>query len=275
MTEAALLRVDGVAAAGVPADDRGLAYGDGVFETLLLHGGRVVWWAALLQRLELGCAALGLGAPSRRLWRADLDALLAAAGPGRRVLKLTASAGSGRRGYRRDAAEPVRRIARLLPAPPSLPACDGGIAVRWCELRLAAQPRLAGLKHLNRLEQVLARAEWDDPAIAEGLLCDGDGNLVSATAANLFVVVDGRLLTPPLEQCGVAGTCRQFLLPAAEVRRLSPQDLLAADEVFVCNSLRGILPVTRLGTRRWPIGPVTRAQGARLAAAEPAFAVEW
>jgi 4-amino-4-deoxychorismate lyase len=275
MADSVAVLVDGRPAAGVPVDDRGLAYGDGVFETLLLHRARPVWWDAHLSRLERGAAVLGIAAPGRVAWRDDLAQMLAGDIPERVVLKLMLTRGSGQRGYRPDAEALARRIAMLLPAAPvDARATREGITARWCALQLATQPRLAGIKHMNRLEQVLARAEWMDSAVHEGLLCDGENTVISATAANLFIVRDGRLLTPAVDRCGIAGTCRAFLLASADECRLAREDVLAADEVFVCNSLRGILPVTRLDDRRWPVGPVTRAQMARLAAAEPAFATE-
>jgi len=113
---------------------------------------------------------------------------------------------------------------------------------------------------LNRLEQVLARAEWNDKAIDEGLLCDGHGRVIGATSANLFALIDGRLVTPALQRCGVAGVARAEVLAqrACEVRDLEMEELLRADEVFLSNSVRGIMPVTVLDERRWPVGPVAR-----------------
>ncbi len=276
MTDSAdvIALVDGEPADTVPLSDRGLAYGDGLFETLLLFRGRPVWWGEHLDRLEHGARTLGIAAPPRDAWQQDLARLLLAQPaplPERRVVKLLLTRGSSRRGYAIDPAAPARRIVQVLPAPPA--AGRDGIALRWCALRLARQPRLAGLKHLNRLEQVLARAEGDDPAFGEGLLCDDGGQVVSAIAANLFIVRQGRLLTPPVAAAGVAGVCRRWLLEhgAAECA-LAVDDVHGADELFICNSVRGILPVCRLDERRWPVGPVTREQSARLAAAEPAFA---
>ena len=137
-----------------------------------------------------------------------------------------------------------------------------GIRVRVCELRLAEQPRLAGLKHLNRLEQVLARAEWADPAIAEGLMLDTAGRVVCATMANVFAVIDGALVTPALDRCGVAGVARAEVLATqvrAQVRDLRLDELLDADEVFLTSSVRGILPVQAVGDKVFAPGPVTRA----------------
>jgi 4-amino-4-deoxychorismate lyase len=128
-------------------------------------------------------------------------------------------------------------------------------------------PLLAGLKHLNRLEQVMACAEWDDPGIGEGLMLSTDGRLISATAANLFMVEAGRLVTPAIRDCGVAGIMRQVVLAAAtdrglpaDVEDVHPDRLATADEVFVTNAVIGIRPVMELtGMRRWTTGEVTRS----------------
>ena len=124
---------------------------------------------------------------------------------------------------------------------------------------------LAGLKHLNRLEQVLARAEWQDTAYAEGLLCDTSGRVIEGVFSNLFLIKDGELITPDLSRCGVAGVMRAEILQQAQslgisqtVRDVSYAELVAADEVFVCNSLYGIWPVCALATHDWPVGPLTR-----------------
>lgn len=268
--------VDGVPATGLPLDDRGLAYGDGVFETVLLHRGQPVWWQAHLERLRLGAGRLGIAAPDDACWAAELDRLLHPAPPRpRELVKLLLTRGSGGRGYLTPEAAAPRRILLRLPAPADEPGWRrDGIALHDCATRLALQPALAGIKHLNRLEQVLARSEWRDPAIAEGLMRDAEGGLVCATAANLFIVVDGRLRTPAVDRCGVAGVCRRFLLEAAgaDECRLPIEALRAADEVFVCSSVRGILPVRALAKLQWPVGPVTRRLIGRLADAQPAFA---
>ena len=147
--------------------------------------------------------------------------------------------------------------------------------LRWCTLRWASQPALAGIKHLNRLEQVLARAEWQDPDIFDGLVLDGEGRIVSATSANVFARIDGAWVTPPVEACGIAGLLRGWVLESAPEARpgaLAPAQLLAADEVFLCNAVRGILPVRALDGREWTAWPATGELRRRLAGAEPAFA---
>jgi 4-amino-4-deoxychorismate lyase len=157
----------------------------------------------------------------------------------------------------------IRRVVQFqsqrLPTPPS-----GGAVLRVCDLRLGLQPRLAGIKHLNRLENVLARAEWSDPAIHEGLLLDQDGWVISGCMSNLFVVRAGELHTPCLARCGVAGVTRARLMRLAAEAGMRVQEvdldlaaLLAADELFLTNSLIGLWPVARLQARTWREHPVS------------------
>ena len=250
--------------------DRGLAYGDGVFETLLVHQRQPVWWTAHWQRLGEGARRLGFDAPAQAVVLEQVDDLLRRAPP-RGVLKLVLTRGVGGRGYRPPAPAVPTTVLTWHPAPAPLESVD----LAWCQTRWSAQPRLAGIKHLNRLEQVLARAEWSDPGIFDGLVCDAGGQVASATAANVFARIDGHWRTPPLRDCGVAGLARAWLLehcPGAVESALEPAQVEAADAVFLCNAVRGILPVRRLGRREWPLHPALADLRRRLASAEPAFA---
>lgn len=264
--------VNGEPAMTIAVTDRGLAYGDGVFETLLLDAGEPVWWDAHLARLQRGCEALGIVCPEAGLLREE--AARAAQGIARGVLKLTVTRGVSMRGYAAPADLAASRIVSLSSWPGNTAASvEQGIHVRWCRTTLAMQPLLAGVKHLNRLEQVLARREWHDPEIAEGLVCDSAGRVISATAANLFLVRDGRLLTPALTHCGVAGVCRDWILQQATVRvqEIDRDAVLQADELFLSSSLRGILPVARLDGHRYAPGPMTRQLQHTLWQAVPAL----
>lgn len=271
MTTSLVLR-GGQRQAGIDPADRGLAYGDGVFETMLVHQGGPVWWDAHWARLTEGASRLGFQLPEQAPVRGHAMSLLAEA-PLRAVLKLIVTRGAAGRGY----APPGEAEPTVVLSVHAAPAEPGPIALRWCALRWADQPRLAGIKHLNRLEQVLARAEWTDPAVFEGLVLDARGAVASATAANVFVRRAGEWLTPPVEASGIAGLLRGWVLanaPAARVAVFTPAELLAADEVFLCNAVRGILPVRRLGGREWADGAATAALRRQLAAAEPAFALQ-
>ncbi|SEQ74630.1 4-amino-4-deoxychorismate lyase [Amphritea atlantica] len=275
--------INGQSEQSIPVTDRGLAYGHGLFETITLNGSQPVVWQAHLDRLRKGAGRLGIPLPVniQALLEADLAKLLQLqpTSDTRQVLKITITRGCGGRGYAVDDKVSVNRIVQLTPFPdyPDQPAIKG-VSVRLCQTRLALSPLLAGIKHLNRLEQVLARAEWDDSRIREGLVLDSEGFLVEGTMSNLFWVQDGELYTPQLDRCGVAGIIRQTILTLAEQTGVTvceglyaADTLAAADEVFVCNSVIAIWPVTRLIADQgcypeWPVGPLTRLLQSRLAA---------
>lgn len=247
----------------VAAGDRGFQYGDGLFETIKVAGGEPEFWDRHLARLREGCARLAIPAPDGELLAADAARLCP--GHDRAVLKIIVTRGAGGRGYRApDDPEPVR-VAALHPWP-DYPQSHWrtGVRVRLCETRLADQPALAGIKHLNRLEQIVARCEWDDPDIVEGLMRDRDGLVIEGTMSNLFVVKDGTLSTPALARCGVAGVMRAVVLALAEglaipveVARVSVGQVAAADELFLTNSVIGVWPVRALEGVVYAPGPVT------------------
>jgi 4-amino-4-deoxychorismate lyase len=185
------------------------------------------------------------------------------------AIRITVTRGSGGRGYALPGNVTPRRIVAASPIP-EYPADQAirGVKVRYCEQRLALQPRLAGIKHLNRLENVLARAEWHDPAIAEGLLLDVDGCVIEGTRCNLFLMEKGVLVTPDLSRCGVAGVTRDAVIEQAErhdipcrVEPVSCERLQAADEILLVNSLIGVWPVAVLEGRTWhDFGMAVRVQ---------------
>lgn len=255
--------IDGRPAALLPVTDRGLAYGDGLFETIAVRQGHMALLERHLQRLAEGVQRLGLPL-DLALVRAELLAFAGELGNG--VAKLIVTRGDGLRGYAPPADAHCRRIlsGSQPPAYPPRHRLDG-IRLYPCATRLAEQPLLAGLKHLNRLEQVLARAEWQDPACAEGLMCDSSGRVIEGVFSNLFVVRNGELQTPSLARCGVDGVMRAEILARAAAAgvttRIGDLDyaaLLAADEVFLCNSQYGIWPVVALDSHSWPLGELTR-----------------
>lgn len=260
--------VDGVASESVSALDRGLAFGDGIFRTLAVRAGKPLNWRWHARRLAADCRALELAAPAEALLLDEIGRVA----PADAVVKLTVTRGVGTRGY---AIAPGRatRIVAAFPAPaPDADAMARGVRVHRCALVLSEQPRLAGVKSLNRLENVLARGEWSDPGIAEGLLGDARGNVIEGVASNVFVVREGRAATPRLERCGVIGAQRERVREllaaegvAVEERDIAWSELEAAGEVFLTNSLAGVRPVAALGERRWDPGPVTRRAQALVA----------
>ncbi|WP_233843049.1 aminodeoxychorismate lyase [Dyella sp. 2HG41-7] len=256
-----MMLIDGQLRESVSALDRGLSYGDGLFETIRFEGKVAPLWARHMQRLAIGCERLRMPPPdSALLWQ---EAQTVVGNLQRCVLRLTLTRGVGQRGYALPDETLPTRIVAAFPMPAiSANLYIDGIRLYRCETTLADQPLLAGIKHLNRLEQVLARVEWTDPSFAEGLVCDSRRHVVSATSANLFAMIDGELTTPSVDRCGVAGVARAAILgafPGCRVRDLPIDEALGASELFLSSSVRGILPVQAVGDTVYAPGPVVRA----------------
>ncbi|HSD17327.1 MAG TPA: aminodeoxychorismate lyase [Thermomonas sp.] len=247
--------------------NRGLTYGDGVFETMRVHRGVLPLWPRHLARLREGAERLGIALPGVDFIEARIADMMSTVDAG--VLKLLLTRGEGGRGY----APPEGAVPTWMLSLQPLPTMQGALHVHPCETRLATQPMLAGIKHCNRLEQVLGRAEVERAGCDEGLMRDMAGNPVCATSANLLVLQDGRWRTPPVDACGVAGVLRGWLLAQGlvEASAVTPDALVDAEAVALCNAVRGILPVRALGAREWSPHPATDELQARLAMAYPMF----
>ncbi|MGM0592992.1 MAG: aminodeoxychorismate lyase [Pseudomonadota bacterium] len=264
----AVILINGEVQQTIAATDRGLLYGDGLFETIAVRRGQPELWQAHMQRLEQGCRRLAIPAPSSDLLYREAQSLCGEVEQG--VLKVLITRGSGGRGYRPPLDPAPNRLVYLHPWPEY--ADDESPAVlRLCHTRVGANPQLAGIKHLNRLEQVLARAEWDDEGIAEGLMRDERGDLIEGTMSNLFIVRDGLLFTPELSRCGVEGVMRRLVMELAESlgvvchqTRLPVSELERAQECFITNSILGIRRVGRFETIDFGEAPLTERLQAAL-----------
>lgn len=240
--------------------DRGLAYGDGVFRTLVVSRGRPKCWQSQYRKLADDCSALAIACPDSEVLLAEIRHLCS--DDETVCVKIVVTRGAGLRGYAVTAQADPNRI--LLKSPmPDFPAQNNaaGVRLHLCELRLSLQPRLAGVKHLNRLENVLARMEWNAPQIADGLLLDAEGRVIECTMSNIFMRCGNTLRTPDLSRCGVAGVTRQRILDTAqqlgyraEIADIPLPELLQADEVIICNSLFGAWQVRTLQETAWPAG---------------------
>lgn len=252
---------------GIPNDtidirDRGLAYGDGVFETIKVHNGRAQMLEQHFSRMRIGAERLGFAPEAVDLFQSEVSV---APLPEQGVLKLTLTRGAGGRGYNYAGCTNSTRIIMLTPMPEYAGQAEEGICVRLCDTRLSINPALAGIKHLNRLEQVLARNEWNDASIHEGIVCDTEGYLAEGTMSNLFWVTDGIIYTPDLQHCGVSGIIRDYLIKRFDHAgyqlvqgRFYPSVLDSANEIFVCNSLIDVWPVVKCVGQDYEIGSVAR-----------------
>ena len=260
----------GAGAAAVSIDDRGLQYGDGVFETMVCRHGRVRWFERHMERLVRGCERLGLSMPDRALLHAEAHALARSGDATRAILKLVLTRGvSEVRGYRPTGMEqPTRIFVRypwptptptpapapapapaLAPAPAAGPVA-GEFRVHLSPVPLGANPLLAGIKHLNRLEQVLGQRAAGQAGVHEGLQRLQGGPVVCGTMSNLFVALDGLWLTPPIEDCGVLGVMRSLIIECAptvglrvQEKRLTAEYLATAPAMVLSNVRLGLQPV--------------------------------
>ncbi len=262
--------VNGAAVDTLALSDRALHYGDGLFETIAAVDGRPLNWAGHMARLCAGCERLRLPLPDHNGLFDEVCQL--AAGRSQAIIKIIYSRGSGGRGYRPpESAQPSRIV--LAYAWPDYPVAwaEQGVRLHLCQTPCAISPALAGLKHLNRLEHVLARAEWSDADIAEGVMCDADGYVVEGTMSNLVWLSGDRLYTPALDRAGVAGTMRALLLQLAagqglqvEEGRFKVQAMLAADEIWLTNAIIGLWPVRECADRVYVINRGRQLQSALL-----------
>lgn len=251
---------------GVPAEtlnlaDRSIQFGDGVFRTVKCQSGKLAFWARHYRKLCADCTMLGIAAPAEALLLDEMRQLLDQTGWLDAVFKIIVTRGESARGYAVPAGIVPNRILQIAPWHPyPQQGYQEGVTIRLCHIRASWQPALAGVKHLNRLDNVMARREWSDPSILEGLLLDRDGHVLEGVMSNVVALLDGALVTPLLESGGVAGVMRGVALDAARhlgwdvaERALSLDVFLQAERVWLCNSLMGLMPVVALEKQCWPV----------------------
>lgn len=259
--------VDGEPAATLPLPDRGLDFGDGLFETLLLYRGRLLFLDYHMERLQAGLAVLEfpdvLANVRRDLLRVALT--LKSLGPENWAsVRVSVTRGSAPRGYAMPELMQPRSIISAAVVPRDCAELPSPARLQWAKIRWSTQPFLAGIKHLNRLEQVFAATEARRKRVDEVLVCDQQSLVASVSAGNIFLMENGRLLTPALESCGVSGTRRRLIIeqlaPAlglpVEQTHISREQLEAAQEVFYCNAIQGLRPVASIGDVTWQLHPI-------------------
>jgi len=264
--------VDGRPETQISVLDRGLQFGDGLFETIACVRGAPRFLDLHCERLAFGCSRLRIDFPDMPALRAEVLGL--ARDAQRCLIKVIVTRGTAtQRGYAAAGNERATRIAIRQPWPDEDPGCtERGVRVCTLNFRLGENPALAGLKHCNRLEQILARAAWPGPDLAEGLLYSHSGRLVSGTMTNVFLVNGSGLSTPRMDLCGVAGVMRKVVLAEARAAgliagesELRAAEVHSAQEIFLTNARIGIWPVRELDGRAFEPGPVTRRLQAALA----------
>ncbi len=243
----------------ISAFDRGLQYGDGLFETIAVVDSRPCLWERHYQRLEAGGRRLGIPIP---ITETILNEIQQEIGSNQRgVIKVIITRGEGIRGYAPTNNPVATRVVQFSQWPDHpTEAISKGVKIRICNTRLGANHSLAGIKHLNRLEQVMARSEWDDPEISEGVMLDARGQVVEGTMSNIFMFKNGVMHTPDLTECGINGVMRNLVLEVAQeqgvevnIGHISLSEVLHADSIILTNSLIGIWPVKKLEDREYDL----------------------
>ena len=237
----------------LPISDRGLQYGDGVWETIRIKNHQAMLLEQHLERLQLGVKTLALQNFDINALRQEIKTLQSQQKEA--VLKIIISRGSGGRGYNPIGINtPASRIVSLHPLPDYPKSYyQEGIQLTLCRTRLAHNPILAGFKHLNCLNYIMARAEFSEP-YQEGLVRDYQGHIIEGTMSNVFIIKDNTLYTPQLDACGIKGVMQNSLikqlatLPQTEIKlvwkaNISVSDIQQADAVFITNSIIGIWAV--------------------------------
>jgi 4-amino-4-deoxychorismate lyase len=252
--------------------DRALQYGDGLFETMMVRAGRIRFAGLHAERLARGCARLHIEANQPLIWK---QAESLAGQHDCAMLKLLLTRGDATaRGYAPSGTERSRTILSVYPAPQTteVPPRVGVVTLRNC---LGENPELAGLKHCNRLEQVLARASLKGTGAFEGLMASSSGQLISGTMSNVFVELDGVLMTPELDRCGIAGVMRAVILREAascgialRIVRIPMHELLRCTSLAISNVRLGLLPVDELDGRHLPVSDAVRNLAARVSTLE-------
>lgn len=246
---------------GVSATDRGLAYGDGLFETIRMRGRRALLRSHHLDRMVVDAGRLGIPVE-----RSDLDAEIGRSGSDLAsqygddwVLKLVLTRGGGGRGYRWPVECEPSLIVTSSPMPMLPP--PGGVVAALSQFPLTVNPRLAGIKTLNRLEQVMASREFSGEEF-ELIMANADGQLLEGTRTNLVVRMEGEWVTPPVESLAVAGVMRQYALECLRAsghtirEQIIPPALLSSPGLrglYLVNSVVGIVAVRRLGSVDLPV----------------------
>lgn len=262
--------INGIPTEAVSARDRGLAYGDGHFTTMLVKQGQVIWWPAHLARLQHACVRLGFAELPWDTLAAEVAQL--AAGQTQAVAKIVLTRGSGGRGYDGAGCNTPTRIVSLAPYPAHyLGWQQNGIAALICQQHLGDAPMLAGLKTLGRLEQVLLKSELAARGGVEGIVLNSRGFLVEGVSANLFWRRGKTVFTPDLSRAGIDGIMRKRVIMmlkqmGIELRVVEAplESLWQAEEVWLTNTLMGIVPVTSIGDVHYPSPVLIRRLQERL-----------
>ena len=261
-----MFQINGKLTNKISIEDRAVQYGDGVFETIAVNENLLKFWKEHYQRLSKGCKVLKIKCPSELFLKKEINKFVKKIKKNKFILKIIISRGIGGRGYNiPKKAKPTRILGAY--NWPDYPKANfkKGIKMDVCKTRIATQPFLSQIKHLNRLEQIIARSEWQTKNISESLMLDFNENVIEGTMSNIFGVKKNVFYTPVIKFSGIEGIMRNEILKLlkknkekCKVKKIKLKELLHYDEIFVCNSIFVIWPVTQILKKKFPLGKKTK-----------------
>ncbi len=261
-----MFQVNGKLSNYIDIRDRALHYGDGVFETIAVKKSLMEFWKEHYQRLAKGCKTLKIKCPTENLLKKEINKFIKKNKKEKFVLKIIISRGVGGRGYNPPRNTKPNRILGIYNWP-KYPEINfkTGIKMGICKTRISKQPYLSEIKHLNRLEQIIARSEWQSKTISESIMLDSNENVIEGTMSNIFGVKKNIFYTPIIKFAGVEGVMRKVILKLLEknkkkfvIKKIKLKELLKYEEIFICNSVFGIWPVKQILKKKFFFGKNTK-----------------
>ena len=261
-----MFQVNGKLTNKINIKDRSVQYGDGVFETIAVKAQLLEFWKEHYQRLNRGCKVLRIKCPSELFLKREINNFIKKIKKKKFILKIIISRGEGGRGYQPPEKSKPTRIIGVY-SWPNYPKINykKGVKLGVCKMRISSQPYLSKIKHLNRLEQIIARSEWKKKNISESIMLDFNDNIIEGTMSNIFGVKKNVYYTPSTTLSGIEGIMRnkilQFLKKTKKkykIKKINLKELLNFDEVFICNSVFGIWAVRQIEKKKFPFGEKTK-----------------
>ena len=251
--------INGKEQSNISIFNRNFQYGDGLFETCVVNNNQILFWEKHLSRLDIGCRKLKIKNIEEEIWLKDIKKALSLTSKKNCVLKLILSRGNSQRGYSySDDILPVRVV--IVSEMKNVQAKES-FSLEYASSGYHSNPNLAGIKHCNRIEQILARSSLKRD---EAIMLDENQNIISVTQGNIYFIFGQSLVTPKLDRCGVIGSRRSLILELAESIELnveegnvSMNDAKKADEAFISNSIMGIQSVNSIEEYQLPKKMIT------------------
>jgi len=255
-----IVLINGVKQSKISIFNRNIQFGDGLFETCVVENKKILFWVNHFARLNRGCEQLKISKVDESVWLSDVKKALSLCSYDRCVVKLILSRGESLRGY--GFKDDIKLVRAVIVSELQKATLNKSFCLEYCQSGYDSNPKLAGIKHCNRLEQVLARAGLKSD---EGIMLDENHNVISVTQGNIFAILGNKLITPKLDKCGVEGTRRSVILDLTKhlgikvkVEVLSVEKLGQADEVFISNSIIGIQSISQIGDIGLGESPITK-----------------